>query len=222
MFTSLTPTTTRPGIRPSYFRSLSSSSLTPQSNKPRLYLALYARGGGSSTFHSSSNCDSFHWALVVGPQSSSRKDPGTRYHINHNDSPIHPFLYEESDLHDSESHIPLIRITLAKVRDQARLTSLIRSIPVPSGGGPPYETCLDWTRSAFQLLASDRGGSSGGADGGPCLSSYLKAADWEHIETKARKYVKRKKDMRRFDRDGPWDRGSVSTWNFWENRETTV
>ena len=204
--------------RPSYLRSLSSSTLTPQRNKPRLYLALYPRGHTSSTFTSNNNCSSYHFSLLVGPQSSSRSDPGTRYHVSHIDDSMHPFLYEETDITTSESHIPLVRITLAKVRDCERLTALLRSVPTPSFA--TEETCLSWTNAAFDTLVGDRGSSGASA----CLSTYLKPSDWEYVEERARKYVKRKREIRRWDRDppGPWDRGAISTWNYWENRETTV
>jgi hypothetical protein len=204
--------------RPSVLRSISSNTLIPQKDKPRLYLALYPRGHTTSTFTSSSHCDSFHWSLLVGPRSSSRTDPGTRYQVLHTDNTQHPFLYEETDIATSTSHVPLVRITIAKVRDSARVTSLLRSLPIPKAND--IDTCLTWTRNAFALLMSDKGSS----DGGPCLSTYLKPNDWDSVESRARKYLKKKRDMRRFDaeRPGPWDSGSVSTWNFWENRETTV
>jgi hypothetical protein len=218
-------TTTTSNTRPSYLRSLSSTHLHPQRNKPRLYLALYPRGHTSSTFTSNTHCSAYHFALLVGPQSSNRSDPGTRYHVAHTGDPTdttHPFLYEETDITTSESHIPLVRITLAKVRDPEGLTAVLRSVPVPSTNRTPDETCLSWTRVAFAALVSDKGRLSD--SGGPCLSSYLKASDWEFIEERARKYVKRKREIRRWDREnpGPWDRGAVSTWNYWENRETTV
>lgn len=204
--------------RPSYLRSLSSSAIHPQRNKPRLYLALYPRGHTTSTFTSNNNCSSYHFSLLVGPQSSSRSDPGTRYHVSHTDDSTHPFLYEETDITTSESHMPLVRVTIAKVRDPDRLTALMRSVPIPSS--TTEETCLSWTHAAFDVLVGDRGSSSASA----CLSSYLKTSDWEYVEERTRKYVKRKRDIRRWDRDypGPWDRSAISTWNYWENRETTV
>ena len=220
--TSSTSTSTRP----SYLRSLSSSHhLHPQRNKPRLYLALYPRGHTSSTYTSNTHCSSYHFALLVGPQSSHRSDPGTRYHVSHTSDILdttHPFLYEETDITTSETHIPLVRITLAKVRDPERLTSLLRSVPVPvpNSSVTSPETCLSWTRAAFTTLVTDKGDSHNG----PCLSSYLKVSDWEFVEERARKYVKRKREFRRWDREhpGPWDRNAIATWNYWENRETTV
>ncbi|KPI43475.1 uncharacterized protein AB675_7011 [Cyphellophora attinorum] len=208
-----TPPLSRHSSRPSYFRSLSSTASIPQSrtNKPRLYLGLYPRGSGTSSFQSPSNCDSFHWALVVGPQTFSKKDPGTRYHVAHSDESGRAFLYEESDLLGSATNIPLCRITLAKVKDPARLTTLLRSLPSPNSG--PSETCLSWARSAFQTLVADDS----------CLSSYLKPEAWENVEARARSYYKRKRGMRRFTETGDgvvWDPESVATWNFWENRET--
>lgn len=270
----LTPQATTPNTRPrpSYFRSLSSTATIPilntttstllKTNKPRLYLALYPRGTGcTSSFSSSSHCDSFHFSLLVGPQTCSRKDPGTRYHVAHSDdsdSRGSLFVYEERDIrgppalsdettegddehndddpvnpshkprnNSSDVYIPSCRIALAKVRDPARLDALIRSVPLPNtshghGQGHSSETCRDWTRRAFETIFGDAGSRAA------CLSTYLKANEWEHVEAKARKYYKRKRDQRRWNihgedgddyHHGPWDPGMVATWNFWENRE---
>ncbi|ETN43715.1 uncharacterized protein HMPREF1541_02874 [Cyphellophora europaea CBS 101466] len=190
-------------------------------NKPRLYLALYPRGACTPHFTSSSNCSSYHFSLLVGPGSSLRSDPGKRYHVAHTDDIHHPFLYEETDIQASDEYVPLVRVTLAKVRNSERVTALLRTVEVPSTTSSALEcTCLAWTAAAFRLLVADKGSGNRSA----CLSSYLKPADWDHVEGRARKYVKRKRDVRRWDSEqpGPWDRKAVSTWNYWENRETTV
>lgn len=212
--------------RPSLFRTYSSTTSISQTNKPRLYIALYPRGGSSSSYTSSHSCDAYHWSLVVGPQTALRKDPGTRYHVAHSTSPIpsssprrpstttSSLLYEENDI---LTHLPasttLIRITIAKVTNPERLTSLLRSIPIPDSSSS--YTCLSFIKAAYHILITDR-------MGGGCLKSYVNADDWKDIERCARKYCKKKRDQRRFtDAHGPWDLGCVSTFNYWENRETT-
>jgi hypothetical protein len=205
--------------RPSYLRTISSTSTTSttsttrsraRKNKLRLYIALYPRGGSTSSFTTCSNCDSYHWSLLVGPSSCSRSDPGTRYHIAHNPQTTEPFLYEESDILTSgPASTLLIRVAIAKVRDIDAFQATLRSLPIPSISTEPSSTCLSWTRAAFSALVKKKS----------CLKSYLSASDWKDVEACARKYCKRKRDLRRFTNAGPWDLNKVSTYNFWENRE---
>ena len=235
--------------RPTLPRSLSSTTSIPKTNKPRLYIAIYQRGGGSSSCSfttSHSQCDSYHWSFIVGPQTALRKDPGTRYHLAHCTSPIIPsssssrraststtLLYEENDI---PTHLPastaLIRIAIAKVTNPDRLTHLLRSLalalphshslstPSSSSSDPSY-TCLTFIKSAYQTLITSHPS---------CLKTYLNPSDWNDIEHCARKYSKKKRDQRRFTPDTNmnmnvnrrWDVDCVSTFNFWENRETTA
>ena len=226
-------TPSSPSNRPSRLRVPSSTSTASttssnpskpsRKNKPRLYIALYPRGGSNPSFTTCTNCDSYHWSLIVSPQTCSRSDPGTRYHIAH----THPskyrtttinnpsFIYEESDILTSiPASIILIRICIAKVLDLPTLQNTLRSIPISSPSKDHSYTCLTWTRAAYTaLLTSSK----------PCLKSYLSVLDWKDIESCARKYCKRKREQRRFPftnpNIAPRDLGCVSTYNFWENRE---
>ncbi|KIX05453.1 uncharacterized protein Z518_06325 [Rhinocladiella mackenziei CBS 650.93] len=206
--------------RPPFLRSLSStSSLKPAKDKPRIYIALYPRGGSSATssFRSDFNCDSYHWSIVVGPQTASRKDPGTRYHVAHLPEKSGKHLYEEQDIPShSAAQTCLIRVAIAKVTDECRLQSVLREVCIQRDDSA--FNCLTWVREAFVRLHDD----------GKCLKSYLNSDDWKAVETCARTYCKRKRDVGRFQETVPangavnaWSMEKISTFNFWENRETT-
>ncbi|KAJ9614332.1 hypothetical protein H2200_002468 [Cladophialophora chaetospira] len=202
-------------------RSWSSTSTKPTRDKPRLYIVLYPRGGSStaSSFRNVSSCDSYHWALVVGPQTALRADVGTRYHVAHLDEG-NKYIYEEQDIPlNIAAQKGLVRIALCKVTNEQRLQSILRSLP-PRENDSAFN-CLTWVREAFTKLHED----------GKVAKTYLKASDWEHVEACTRKYCKRKRDAGRFqesndmaDNNGAvpaWDVKKISTFNFWENRETT-
>ena len=208
--------------RPQFLRSLSStSSMKTTKDKPRVYIVLYPRGASSATssFRSPFSCDSYHWAIVVGPSTTSR-ECGTRYHIAHHNEDSHRHFYEEQDVpSNSVAQKALIRVTVCKVTDEERLQSILRILPVPEED--PAFNCLSWVRDAFYRLHDD----------GKAVKSYLNAGDWNNVEACARKYCKRKRDAGRFQ-DGnatvnvngmaaDWDVKKISTFNFWENRETT-
>jgi hypothetical protein len=180
---------------------------------------LYPRGGSSasSSFRNVSSCDSYHWALVVGPQTAGRTDAGTRFHVAHYDD-SNRYFYEEQDIPlNAVAQKGLVRIAVCKVTNEERLQSILRALPVPEDDSA--FSCLAWVRSGFRKLHDD----------GKAIKTYLKSENWDDIETCARKYCKRKRDMGRFQdhgRDGApaaaWDVKKISTFNYWENRETTL
>ncbi|EXJ77194.1 hypothetical protein A1O3_10352 [Capronia epimyces CBS 606.96] len=205
--------------RAQILRSLSTTSLRPARKKPRLYIVLYPRGGSSATssFRNDFNCDSYHWALVVAPPTGSRKDAGTRYHVAHLNHSSGKYFYEEQDIPShAAAQTGLVRITLAKVTDESRLRALLRDIPVRQDDSA--FNCLTWVREAFVKLLAD----------GKSAKSYLHAEDWKAVEACARAYCKRKRDVGRFqEHSAPaivhaWRWDEISTFNFWENRETTA
>ena len=210
-----------PSQRPSYLRSLSSKSTLTHSpkDKPRLYITLYPRGSSTSTFTSNSTCDSYHWTLTIGPQTFSRSDTGTRYHVTHSTttSSSHgksidtTLLYTEDCLSTTRlARDPLVRICIAKIIDLERLETILRSLPIPLCDSS--YSCLTFVRSAFTALHHGVGAG--------CLKSYLSKDDWKDVELCVRKYCKRKREQRRFTGDnGSWNDGTVSTFNYWENRE---
>lgn len=234
--THLSPTSATQ-TRPNFFRSVSSSSF--KRDKPRLYLALYSKGGSapSSTYNANVTCDSYHWALVVGPKTASRTDPGICYQLLHSSNGSNPTSsYEETDLSrqsPSQSQALLVRITLAKVLDEDRVQLILRNLRLSSPMSSCSEstsstssehdhtsTCLNWVRTAFRHLTSDSSKP---------LRCYIGPEEWNDVEARARKYAKKKRTQGRFNtsanidpEDIWWDPDEVATWNYWENRETTV
>jgi len=214
--------TSTPTSRTPFFRSLSSTSgAKPTKDKPRLYITLYPRGGSSTTssFRNDFNCDSYHWSIIVAPQTASRKDPGTRYHVAHLNHGLGKYFYEEQDIPSHPmAQTGLIRVAIAKVTDEDRLQSLLRDINVREEDSA--FNCLAWVREAFVKLLDD----------GKSVKSYLNSDDWNAVETCARTYCKRKRDAGRFHENTAananeahtaWRVDMISTFNFWENRETT-
>jgi len=242
---------TPPQQRPQFFRSVSSNSqlstksskslsitrtFSHQKDKPRIYLALFPKGGsaGGGTYGSQLSCDSYHWALVLGPKSPLRTDAGTAFHIVHSTSDFvnTPFFYEETDLAQSphQSRNLLARIAIAKVFDEQRVHALLRALATEvktrkdsrastdtSNVELASLSCLTWVRSAWETISTDSQRP---------LKSYFGPDDWEDIESRARKYVKRKRQQGRYNPNTDpgevtWNPAEVPTWNYWENRETT-
>ncbi|KAH9815323.1 fructosyl amino acid oxidase [Teratosphaeria destructans] len=202
-------------LRPSYFRSLSSSS----KDKPRLYIALYPRGGNATSSTSNAYCDSYHWALTIGSSSPSRKDPATQYHLAHSSTSgclkarrgsAHTFFLEENALaEDTRSQdAMLIRVAVAKVTDMELAKEVLRSLR-PYGKGERFSSCFEWVRVAFSALHKEPG----------CLKTYFDDGDWLWIEKCAREYCKSKRLQGRFASHAAtsnWKAGEVSTFNAWE------
>lgn len=205
----LTRTTSR-AIHPTFLRSRSASSVLSTSSrkdKPRLYIALCPRYSSSSSFsRTNANCDSYHWILLVGSKSSLRETAGARYHVEHASGPEHRYLYVEDDAGCIPSaQDVIVRIAVAKIVDATRLQAILRDVPVDQED--PSWNCLSWIKDAFLRLMADEQ---------RCVKGYVEAKDWKDIERKAREYAKKKRDERRSTGD------SIPTWNFWENRETTI
>lgn len=176
------------------------------------------------------SCDSYHWALIIGPKSALRSEAGTAYQIvhSHSDFVDTPWFYEETDLASTphQSRTLLARIALAKITNEEQVVKMLRA----QAGSVRSErkksvasvdevgmTCLSWVREAWEALA--------GESGRP-LKSYFDGEDWEDIESRARRYVKRKRMQGRYNPltepgDVTWNPAEVPTWNYWENRETT-
>ncbi|OQO00336.1 hypothetical protein B0A48_13683 [Cryoendolithus antarcticus] len=215
--------------RPSYRRALSSYT---SKNKPRLYIAIYQRGGGvANTPTSSSFCDSYHWALIVGPPTSGREDPGTRYHFSHSSSlskhtstpaagilrreSTHTFLYSSDDLVEAPAARAalLCRISVAKVIDTAAVEATLRTLGPGNETDASTYTCFNWVQEAF-LKLHEAG----------CLKSYFDGSDWREVEKICRDYVREKRQQGRFVEGdvGQWDNNAVATYCAWQYRETTA
>lgn len=245
----LTPTESRPP----FFRSVSATShvsnrsskslaitrtFSHQKDKPRLYLALLPRGGASGgSYGSQRACDSYHWALLIGPKSPLRSEAGSIYHIVHANSDFitTPFYYEETDLSDNphQSRSVLARIALAKIVDEQRVIEILRSLAPPTetdaagtsqssfdSDGVSSMSCLSWVKLAWENLSGDSQRP---------LKSYFGPKEWPSIEARARKYIKRKRTQGRYqanidyeDVNITWNPDEICTWNYWGKRVDVI
>ena len=148
----------------------------------------------------------YHWAFLVGPKVEAATEvPGTRYHVKNR--PLEGWLYEEVKLRNvrNTSNL-LVRVVVAKVEDEARLTKLLRGVPIEQDD--PGWRCRDWMASALESLKLERGvvGTS--------------VLDWETIEGAARNFAGEKTRAGRY-RDSSLTQLPKPTWNMLKNRETT-
>lgn len=105
----------------------------------------------------------------------------------------------------------LVRVTVAKVLDMELLEDVLRSMPAPDER--EGESCCSWVRRAFEALHEEPG----------CLKSYLRPSDWKDVERTAREFCRiKRRRMRHADAEQLQMLDSISTWNFWEDRETAV
>jgi len=177
--------------------------MTP-SNKPRLYVALYARGGEP---------DTYHWALISGPKVEHEGSVGKRYHARQRDHMENGQLrsrweYEELEIGTAPTQMILVRVLIAKVINVERLGEILRTVPLVQDDKD--WTCRIWVRDAIARLAAEKG----------VLGRSV--TDWATVENTAKQYVRKKKDQHRFDGTVEWDRRKVPTWDLIQKKETIV
>ncbi|KAH8742342.1 hypothetical protein F5883DRAFT_513450 [Diaporthe sp. PMI_573] len=101
------------------------------SEKDRLYVALYARGGAPTMPGLE---DTYHWALIVGPKTESEGSQGHRFHAKERlgfvgSPPVAQSVwqYEELDIPMVPTSMLLVRIVVGKVKSMSRLRSIFES-----------------------------------------------------------------------------------------------
>ncbi|GES66234.1 hypothetical protein ASPCAL11780 [Aspergillus terreus] len=174
------------------------------SNKDRLYVALYARGGIAKMPDKE---DTYHWALIVGPKAETEGSMGYRYHAKER-----PNLRQGSEWFFEERNIPLIptsmllvRIMVGKVADGKRLVQILRNIPIRQG--QPGWNCVFWVQEALQALKDD----------GKALGTNV--IEWQRVRDQAMAYCQKKKDQHRFDGRGNFDATKAPTYDLVEDKE---
>jgi len=177
--------------------------MTP-SNKPRLYVALYARGGEP---------DTYHWALIAAPKKETDETKAKRYHVRQrmyteDGRSWNQWEYEELDITTLATRMILVRIMVAKILNWPKLEEVVRAVPIVQND--KSWTCRIWVRNAMASLAAEAG----------VLGRSV--TDWPTIESSAKQYARKKKDQHRFDGEGDWDMSKVPTWDLIENKETIV
>ncbi|KAK4197067.1 hypothetical protein QBC40DRAFT_334422, partial [Triangularia verruculosa] len=172
-------------------------------NKPRLYVALYARGGAARM---AGGEDRYHWALITGPKQEADASRGKRYHAKEPRPGM--WEYSEQNTGTASTLMILVRIRVAKIKSMARLEQVLRGVPIRAG--QPGWNCVEWVREALSALARD----------GKALGSSR--IDWQTVRNKAMQYVQQKAAQHRFDgraRPGQFNPRVVPTFDLLEERE---
>ncbi|KAL8728434.1 MAG: hypothetical protein Q9166_005396 [cf. Caloplaca sp. 2 TL-2023] len=171
-------------------------------NKDRLYVALYARGGGS---HREPGSDAtYHWALMVGQKGDDGGSKGWRFHAK-NPKGATDWIYEELELAKMQTGMLLARIVIAKITDFDRLKAAMRSVEIVQGD--PSWTCIKWVENALTAIQ---------ADGKAVGTSVL---DWVTVRNAGKKYVEEKKKVHRYKDSQRWDINKSATFDLLEGKE---
>ncbi|KAL8970776.1 MAG: hypothetical protein Q9197_003631 [Variospora fuerteventurae] len=175
------------------------------SDKDRLYVALYVRGGGSRREPDAD--EQFHWGLLVGPKSDHHSEKGWRFHVKNTMTAIEvsDWVFDEREIGMARTASLLVRVVVAKVTSMARLQAALHGVPLVQGD--PSWNCISWVRNALEAVR---------ADGQAVGTSQL---DWETVRRTAKEYVREKKDAHRFDGKGEFDMRKAATYDLLEGRE---
>ncbi|KAK1996793.1 hypothetical protein LX36DRAFT_691784 [Colletotrichum falcatum] len=167
------------------------------SDKDRLYIALYARGGAPKMAGLE---DTYHWGFMVGPKKESDDSLGRRIHakevITLEGTPPRPksrWVYENRETSMNPTSMLLVRVVIAKIKDMRRLQSIFDNPPLRPEA---FETAL-------------RTGNALGTSAG----------NWELVRNTAMWYVEKKKAEHRFDGTLIYDTSKAPTWDILDNRE---
>ncbi|KAF7505446.1 hypothetical protein GJ744_000773 [Endocarpon pusillum] len=92
------------------------------SDKARLYVALYVRGGGPKM---PGQEDNYHWAFLVAPKNENKDSTGTRYHAK-NAPGQSTWVFEEKSTSMTATNMILVRVMIGKVNDPQALAAKLR------------------------------------------------------------------------------------------------
>ncbi|KAK2596537.1 hypothetical protein N8I77_013423 [Diaporthe amygdali] len=181
------------------------------SNKDRLYIALYARGGDSLM---SGGEDKYHWALLVGPKHEDNNSKGKRYHVKETMTTVggrtqSRWVFEEREIGMNPTAMILVRVIIGKVTNAERVAALLREVPVRDNQSG--WNCVWWLREALEMLRAD----------GKALSRSSSIA-WEDAGKAAMEFVHRKEREHRFDgraAPGWFDMNRVATYDLLRGEE---
>ena len=118
--------------------------LVMPSNKDRLYVALYARGGkvkmpGGEDAYAyilplremiADTCFRYHWGLLVGPKKENNTGRGMRYHANERilGPDQQEWFFEELETTMKTASMLLVRVMVGKAENTARLVEILRRV----------------------------------------------------------------------------------------------
>ncbi|KUI61301.1 hypothetical protein VP1G_08498 [Cytospora mali] len=176
-----------------------------QSNKERLYIALYARGGDSVMPQGE---DKYHWALLVGPKHEHVHSKGKRFHVKETMTNIYgrtrsQWVFEERDIGMNPTAMILVRVVVSKVVSMERVRTVLQNVPIRDNQSG--WNCVWWVKEALDVLRKD----------GTALSR-ASITDWVQVRGAAMAYVKKKEREHRFDGGAPpgmFDMDRVATYD---------
>ncbi|KAL8665562.1 MAG: hypothetical protein Q9168_007667 [Polycauliona sp. 1 TL-2023] len=173
------------------------------SNKNRLYVVLYARGG---TAHRDPKVEErFHFALAVGPKVETLESRGTLFEAK---DPSGRWEFEERDISVIKSGMMLARVVVAKIIDDKRLKDVVRGVAVVQGDST--WNCVSWVEDALQAIRGD----------GKVVGTSM--LEWDLVEQRARDYVKEKKAGNRYNAKAPggtFDMAFTPTYDMLQGKE---
>ncbi|KAK1656971.1 hypothetical protein BDP55DRAFT_568275 [Colletotrichum godetiae] len=179
------------------------------SDKDRLYIALYARGGAPKMAGLE---DTYHWAFIVGPKTESVNSHGRRFHAKETmtfegtpPTPKSRWVYENRETSLAPTSMLLIRVVIAKVKDKSRLQSIFEDTPLR----PEVEgwNCVGWAKESFETALRDGNALGTSAD------------NWKLVRDTVMWYIEKKKAEHRFDGTSDYDPTKAPTWDMLDNRE---
>ncbi|KAI3399149.1 hypothetical protein diail_7728 [Diaporthe ilicicola] len=191
------------------------------SNKDRLYIALYARGGDSIM---SGGEDKYHWALLVGPKYEDSNSKGKRFHVKETMTAVDGrtksrWVYEERDISMNPTAMILVRVVIGKVASAERVAAVLRQVPVRDNQSG--WNCVWWLREALGMLRAGGGGKALARSS----SSSSSVPSWEEAGEAAMGFVRRKEREHRFDgraAPGWFDMNRVATFDLLRGEEVVA
>jgi hypothetical protein len=171
-------------------------------NKPRLYLALYARPKFPGTYH---------YALLVSPKIESlnpEERDSTKYHCKNILQAAHgvvstPWTVEREHVNANADFRILVRVLLGKVPSTTAFDMYIDD--VHWAPDQPGFSCVEWVRLALDQLRR---------------SGIANVPHWEKVERTALQFVELKKKEGRFEVGWHGDASKVPTYDMLLKEET--
>jgi hypothetical protein len=172
------------------------------SNKDRLYVCLYARGGSSVM---PDRKDEYHWAFMIGPKAENEHTRGTRYHVQDHitSSGKKQWAFQERSVSLSATNMLLIRVMVGKVNRLDRLLSALHSVPVRQVHG---WNCVIWLQEALRAIEADKKAL------GTCVT------EWSLVKNTAMRFCQQKKREHRFKLESKFDRTKPPTLDLVRNK----
>lgn len=150
----------------------------------------------------------YHWGIILGPKTETEGNTGMRFHAKESitEEGVSAWVFEEKESSLTATSMVLVRVMIAKVRNRARLISILRNVPMRPD--VPGWNCIGWVKEALELLEKD----------GKVLGTSV--AEWRTVRNAAMDYCQLKRDEHRFDGTVQFDMRIMPTYDLLERKET--